>query len=72
MSMSKHHRPHQEEFWINTTQMVTSPGHPFYQRLNRLLDEHGFDRFVESRCKEFYSEAMGRPASRPGCTFACC
>jgi len=69
MSMSKHHRQHQEEFWINTTQIVTSPGHPFYQRLNRLLDEHGFDRFVESRCKEFYSEAMGRPSIPPGVYF---
>jgi hypothetical protein len=26
--------------------------HPFYQCLNELLDEHGFDRFVEGECKQ--------------------
>lgn len=69
MSMSKRQSQHQEAFWINTTQIVTSPGHPFYQRLNRLLDEHGFDRFVESRCKAFYAETMGRPSIPPGVYF---
>ena len=68
MSMSKRPSHHQEQFWISTAS-ITSPGHPFYQRLNRLLDEHGFDRFVESRCKAFYADTMGRPSIAPGVYF---
>lgn len=68
MSMSKRPSHHQQQFWISTAS-ITSPGHPFYQRLNRLLDEHGFDRFVESRCKVFYAETMGRPSIAPGVYF---
>ena len=30
-----------------TSDLPLSPGHPFYTRLNTLLDAHGFDRFVE-------------------------
>jgi transposase len=69
MSMSKHQAQHQQEFWINTTSIASSPGHPFYQRLNQLLDKHGFDRFVESRCERFYAEAIGRPSIPPGVYF---
>ena len=68
MSMSKRPSHHQQQFWISTAS-ITSPGHPFYQRLNQLLDEHGFDRFIESRCKAFYAETMGRPSIAPGVYF---
>jgi len=30
--------------WIATSDLARSPGHPFYERLNRLLDEHGLPR----------------------------
>ena len=43
-----------------------SSGHPFYERLNGLLESRGFDEFVESECSEFYAERMGRPSLRPG------
>ena len=43
-----------------------SSGHPFYERLNGLLESGGFDEFVESECSEFYAERMGRPSLRPG------
>ena len=69
MSMSKRQTQHQQEFWIKTTSIAASPGHPFYQRLNRLLDEHRFDRFVESRCERFYAKAIGRPSIAPGVYF---
>ena len=69
MSMSKRQNGHQQEFWITTTSIAASPGHPFYQQLNRLLDKHGFDRFVESHCERFYAEAMGRPSIPPGVYF---
>ena len=69
MSMSKRHADRQEELWIATSEMPRSPGHPFYQRLNGLLDEHGFDRFVEQRCERFYASGQGRPSIAPGVYF---
>ena len=41
-------------------------GHPFYQRLNRVLEEADSDRFCESRCQGFYHEKLGRPSLVPG------
>ena len=40
--------------------------HPFYQRLNQLLEESGFDEFVENRCRQFYAAKRGRPSLAPG------
>jgi transposase len=40
--------------------------HPFYEKLNRVLGEHGFDDFVEAQCRPFYAEKMGRPSLAPG------
>lgn len=37
----------QEQIWITNVEMVRSPGHPFYQRLNELLDKERFDAFVK-------------------------
>ena len=37
----------QPPLWIATSDLPTSPGHPFYARLTTLLDGHHFDRFVE-------------------------
>ena len=39
--------------------------HPFYEQLNRLLEEHDFDEFVEQQCAGFYAETMGRPSLLP-------
>jgi transposase len=69
MSMSKRRLERQPHLWINTAEIATSPGHPFYQRLNQLLLEHGFDRFVEARCASFYAETRGRPSIPPGVYF---
>jgi transposase len=40
--------------------------HPFYDRLNRILDEAGFDAYVERLCAPFYALTMGRPSLAPG------
>ena len=37
----------QAPLWVVTADLPKSPGHPFYARLNALLDAHHFDRFVE-------------------------
>ena len=59
----------QEGFWVATTDLPRSAGHPFYERLNGLLEEAGFDAFVEERCRKFYAPAMGRPSLAPGTYF---
>ena len=49
--------------------LPTSAAHPFYQRVNPLLDAHDFDDFVEAQCQPFYAETMGRPSLPPGDLF---
>ena len=61
----------QESLFIATDQLAQSPGHPFYQRLNALLAEAGFDRWVEQRCRPYYEhdEPRGRKSIPPGVYF---
>lgn len=59
----------QEEIWIANAELARSPGHPFYQKLNELLDEERFDVFVEGLCGKFYAPIMGRPGLVPGVYF---
>jgi transposase len=56
----------QSSLWIATSELPKSPGHPFYARLNAILDAHDFDRFVEGLCGGFYAPVMGRPSLPPG------
>ena len=52
----------QPPLWIATSDLPTSPGHPFYARLTTLLDGHHF----EGLCDRFYAPVMGRPSLAPG------
>ena len=56
----------QPPLWVVTADLPASPGHPFYARLNTLLDANDFDRFVEKQCRRFYAKRMGRPSLTPG------
>lgn len=55
--------------WIATNALPVTGGHPFYQRLNHVLDQHGFDEFVEAQCAPFYAAKLGRPSLLPGTYF---
>ena len=70
MAMGKH-RERQELLFVATEQLARGPGHPFYQRLNGLLDASGFDRWVEARCQQYYEqeEHRGRKSIAPGLYF---
>lgn len=59
----------QEEIWIANVELARSPGHPFYERLNELLDGEKCDRFVEGHCRKFYAPRMGRSGLAPGIYF---
>lgn len=62
-------RERQRELWVATSELPTSDGHPFYQRLSELLDKHEFDAFVEELCAKFYAPSLGRPSLTPGIYF---
>jgi transposase len=61
----------QEELFITHDRLPRSAGHPFYVRLNELLEEAGFDRWLEKRCIEYYAqeEKRGQPSIPPGVYF---
>ena len=60
MAMEKHKRgSRQSTMWIASNDLPTTSGHPFYERLNRILDKAGFDAHVEGLCARFYAETMG-------------
>src|SRR6059036_1045788 len=56
----------QDALWIVASDLPKSAGHPFYRRLNVLLEARGFDRFAEQLCARFYAPVMGRPSLPPG------
>src|SRR5436853_1748777 len=62
-------REEQEELWVPHTALPKGASHPFYQRLNQLLEESHFDEFVEGRCQRFYAKKRGRPGVGPGVYF---
>jgi transposase len=52
--------------FVAAPELPVSPGHPFYAKLNTILDGAGFDRFAEEQCQRFYAPVMGRPSLPPG------
>jgi transposase len=56
----------QGDLVVTWAEMPRSPGHVFYDRLQKLLTEAGFDAFVEAMCKPFYAPRMGAPSLPPG------
>jgi len=59
----------QEELWVATATLARPASHPFYERLNVVLDESGFDEFVEGVCRQFYIDNVGRRGLAPGIYF---
>jgi transposase len=64
-------RERQESLWIAKQELPASAAHPFYARLNELLESEKFDEFAESACQQYYAEKMGRPGLTPGIYFRC-
>jgi transposase len=62
-------RQRQEQLWVTHAELATAPGHPFYKRLNELLDQEKFDEFAERESVRFYADNNGRPSLPPGTYF---
>jgi len=66
---TRRRRQRQEQMWIAHQELAKGPAHPFYQRVNELLEEKKFDEFAEKECAKFYAEKNGRPSLTPGIYF---
>jgi transposase len=67
MSMGKRTRQARHgSMWVATQDLPRSAAHPFYGRLNRVLDEAHVEAFVEGACATLYADVMGRPSLVPG------
>jgi transposase len=62
-------RERQEDLWVVCSEVVGTPAHAFYDRLNEVLDQHHFDRNVEHLCRRYYKGRLGRPSITPGVYF---
>ena len=58
--------PRQSEMLVTWDELPKSPGHVFYDRLQAVLDEAGFDAFVEALCQPYYAATLGAPSLPPG------
>ena len=59
----------QQELWVATADLPRGPGHVFYDKLNALFAEHGFDVWVEELCRPYFADRVGRPSIPPGVYF---
>jgi len=71
MAMGKRKPQRQEALFVATGSLAGSPAHPFYRKLNELLAEGDFDRWIEARCERYYAteEKRGQPSIPPGVYF---
>jgi transposase len=58
--------PRQGEMLVTWDELPKSPGHAFYDGLQAVLIEAGFDAFVEKLCEPYYTPVMGAPSLPPG------
>src|SRR5258708_31957385 len=54
---------------VDRSEVVDTPSHVLYDRLNQVLDQHHFDRNVEHLCRRYYKGRLGRPSIAPGVYF---
>jgi transposase len=65
----KKDREKQQDLWVAASEIVTTPGHVFYERLNTVLNAEKFDQRVEAVCRKYYKSSSGRPSLTPGTYF---
>lgn len=68
MALGRRKSNRQQDLFISHQDLPTSPGHPFYKALNRLLTEIDLDEQLEILCAPYYRQG-GRPSIPPGVYF---
>jgi len=66
MAVGKRKPAFQRELFVLAEELPTTAAHPFYAKVNDLLEKNGFDRFAQERCASFYASRLGRPGLPPG------
>ena len=56
----------QSDLMVSWAELPRSPGHAFYDRLQAVLIDAGFDHFAENQCARYYASKRGRPSLPPG------
>jgi transposase len=71
MGMGKRRRESQGELFVMAERLPMGEGHAFYEKLNEVLSESGFDQAIETLCQPYYEshEKRGRPSIPPGVYF---
>lgn len=69
MALGRRKGESQQELFVTADRLPKSIGHVFYRKLNELLAEAGFDRWVEDLCQHCYIDGKGRPGIPPGVFF---
>jgi transposase len=69
MAMGRQGKERQGSMWVPTAVLASSPGHPFYVKLEQVLRSAGFDAYVEKLCARHYAGQQGRPSIPPGVYF---
>ena len=59
MAMGRNNQQRQVELWVPSQELAKAPGHPFYEKVNKLLEKHGFDAVAEA-------EVLHAPRAEPG------
>jgi len=59
----------QEGLWVSTEEIARSAGHPFYRKVNEVLEQQQLDQRLEHLCRRFYKPVFGRPSLAPGVYF---
>lgn len=65
----KKDREKQQDLWLTASEIVTTPGHVYYERVNTVLHAEKFDQRVEALCRRYYRSDSGRPSVTPGTYF---
>ena len=59
----------QQGLWVATNDIPRAASHPFYRKINEVLEQQHLDRRLEHLCRRFYKPVMGRPSMAPGVYF---
>jgi hypothetical protein len=71
MAMGKRRRrATQTSMWVVTEDLPRTAAHPFYTRLNHILEQHDFDEYVED-CACGVTQRMAGQGYRRGATSGC-
>jgi len=62
-------KPKQQGMWVSTNEIPQAASHPFYTKVNEVLERHQIDRRLEHLCRRFYKPVFGRPSMAPGVYF---